>query len=469
MGGMRIAAALLVLDPAFAALKARVIARTGHHYYADKDDQLAERVGERMAALGIGDVATYVERLDDGATGPREWERIESAVTINETFFFRFEEQFQALRETILPGLIAARGERRQLRIWSVGCSTGAEPYSIAILLHRLLGARLADWRVAILGTDIDAEALATARAGLFGRWALRSMAAAERAVLFVAEGERFRLKPEYRAMVRFERQNMMALLEGAAPLELDGFDLILCRNVLIYFRADMATALVGALADRLRPDGALLVGHAEPNPGFDAVATPVDAGGVLAYRRLGTVTPAATATPPAIVPPVAVAPRPVAAVPPKPVMRPRPVPVVAAAAPDAVADADAVAVVRGLLSEGAVAGALDAAQAALAVRPQDAVLHYLAAIGAEAADDRDGAEAGYRRAVYLENGFAMAHYLLGRLYLARGRAADGRRALANAARVVAALPTDAPLAEGEGMTAGDLVAAVRHALAAAA
>lgn len=461
-GGVRMSPAVAVPDPAFATLKDRVIARTGHAYYADKDDQLAEHVVARMAALGIDAVADYLARLDDAVAGPREWERIESAITINETFFFRFAEQFAALRTTILPRLIAARMPMRRLRIWSVGCSTGAEPYSIAILLHRLLGPTLPEWRVSILGTDIDADALATAREGLFGRWALRTVEPAERTALFDMEGDRFRLKPAYRAMVRFERHNMMGLLDGTAPLEQDGYDLILCRNVLIYFHADLATAMVGALAARLAPDGELLVGHAEPNPGFDAVATPVDAGGVLAYRRAGT----AVSTPTPTLMPVA------------PVVMPRTEPVRARAVrlvapaeapPAAQADADVLTAVRALLAKGAVQEAVALAGTVMAARPQDPVAHYLAALGADALDDRAAAEAGYRRAVYLERGFVMAHYLLGRLCLSAGRVADARRSLVNAARLAEGMPDDAALAEGDGMTAADLIAAARHVLAQAA
>jgi len=462
-GGMRMAPAVAVLDPAFATLKERVIARTGHAYYADKDDQLAEHVVARMAALGIDAVADYLVLLDDAVAGGREWERIESAITINETFFFRFAEQFTALRTTILPRLIAARTPMRRLRIWSVGCSTGAEPYSIAILLHRLLGPTLPEWRVSILGTDIDADALATAQEGLFGRWALRTVEPAERTALFDMEGERFRLKPAYRAMVRFERHNMMGLLDGTAPLEQHGYDLILCRNVLIYFRVDLATAMVGALAARLEPDGELLVGHAEPNPGFDAVATPVDAGGVLAYRRAGTVVPTPAPTLVSVAAVVAPRPEPVRAP-----MRARAVrPVAPAEAPPAAqADADALTAVRALLARGAVQEAVALAGAVLAARPQDPVAHYLAALGADALGDGATAEAGYRRAVYLERGFVMAHYLLGRLCLSAGRMADARRSLANAARLAEAMPGDAALAEGDGMTAADLIAAARHVLA---
>ncbi|MDP4025058.1 CheR family methyltransferase [Methylobacterium sp. NEAU 140] len=281
-------------DPAYAGLKARIVARTGHHYYIDKDDLLLDRLHRRMRAVGVPDCAAYAARLADPAAGAAEWERLEAEITIGETFFFRYAEQFQALRATILPGLIAARADERALRVWSAGCSTGAEPYSLAILAHEALGAALPDWRVAILGTDISAEALAVARAAEYGRWALRTMPPEERLRYFTRLPPRpgalreggYALRPEYRGLVRFERGNLLTLAEPAAEPALH--DLILCRNVLIYFDAETVAAVVRGLARRLRPGGWLLLGHAEPNPAFSAFLDPVSLPGTVAYRRRG-------------------------------------------------------------------------------------------------------------------------------------------------------------------------------------
>ena len=157
----------------FGRIKRLVIERTLHHYYDNKDDQLSDRLHRRFAATGLSPEA-YLRLLESG--GSEEWGHLESEITINETFFFRFAEQFDALRDVILPGLVEARAAVRRLRIWSAGCSTGAEPYSVAILLHRLLGPALRDWSVSILGTDIDEAALATARQGEYTDWALRSL-----------------------------------------------------------------------------------------------------------------------------------------------------------------------------------------------------------------------------------------------------------------------------------------------------
>lgn len=414
----------MIADEAFAEVKALVIARTGHHYYIDKDAQLAERVAHRMAATGDATIAAYRDRLRDPADA--EWPHLESAVTINETFFFRFAEQFSALRTTILPAMIERNRDERRLRIWSVGCSTGAEAHSVAILLADLLGDGIADWRIVLTGTDIDEAALSAARSADYSAWALRTMGEAERERLFDRSGDRYRLKDRYRGIARFERHNLLTMIDAAAPLGYGDYDLILCRNVLIYFAQDDATAIVGALARRLATDGILLLGHAEPNPGFDAVADTAQVAGILTYRPLRS-QPRPVAPPVELAPPP---PRPAAAPPPPRVARrPEPAPLPPAA------------------------------------RPPDAAVHYFAALDALASGDRDRAERAFRDALYLDRSFAMAHYQFGHYLLAQGRDPDARRSLTNALRVASALDPATELAGGDGMTAGAMTAAIRHAI----
>lgn len=418
----------MIGDEAFAEVKALVIARTGHHYYTDKDAQLADHVARRMTATGDATLADYRARLRDPADP--EWPLLESAVTINETFFFRFAEQFDALKTRILPAMIERHRDDRRLRIWSVGCSTGAEAHSVAILLADLLGNAIDDWRIALTGTDIDEAAVEAARLAEYSSWALRTMGESERARLFDRKGERYRLKDRYRGIARFERHNLLTMIDAAAPLGFSDYDLILCRNVLIYFAQEDATAIVGALAGRLATDGILLLGHAEPNPGFDAVADSDLTGGILTYRALGT------------------RPRPVAAAPladaPSPIPTPRTPPPRPAA-------------VRTVVPPTAPAPPPSVAHA------PDAVAHYFAALDALATGDKDRAERAFRDALYLDRSFAMAHYQFGHYLLAQGRAPDGRRSLTNALRVANTLAPDTELAEGDGMTAGAMTAAIRH------
>lgn len=436
-------------DPGFPALKAQVIARTGHHYYADKDDLLFDRLRRRFRACGAADGTAYLARLADAAAGPAEWEALEAEITIGETFFFRYAEQFGALRDTILPGLIAARAPARTLTIWSAGCATGAEPYSVAILLHELLGDALPDWRIAITGTDISATALATARAAVFGRWALRTLPPEERRRYFVAgppvpgagrEGA-FALRPEFRRMVRFEPQNLMSLLDGTVPARLGAFDLILCRNVLIYFESEAVLGIVRGLGRRLRPDGWLLLGHAEPNPAFSELLAPVNLPGTVAYRPRD-------APPPR--------PDPAWSPEPDPPVRPRAAPL---AEPVAVAEpeGDALARIRALADAGRTAEAWRAVRAALLRAPMQAALHYYDGLLARGLGRDAEAERAFRGALYLDRDFVMAHYQLGLLLLALGRGAAAGRALDNAARLSRALSPEAPVPEGDGISAWQL------------
>lgn len=446
-------------DPAFEALKARIIARTGHDYYRDKDDQLIERLAERLVSTGQGGDA-YLALLD-GDDGEEEWAALESAITINETFFFRFAEQFDVLRRVLLPRLMATRAEERRLRIWSVGCSTGAEPYSIAIILSDLLGDAIADWRIAITGTDIDQAALKTAREARYTGWALRTLGEDERTRLFDREGNGYRLKPRYRGLVRFERHNMVDMLGASAALQFVDFDLILCRNVLIYFSQPMAKVMVGALAGRLAEDGHLFLGHAEPSPDFAEIARIVDLAGLLVYRRLDPTPDVPLALPktplPARASPSRPAPRSRARI-----VRPVPLaPVEAPVPPTGVPLRE----LRAALAAGDAGHALRLAGEQVVRVPRDPVPHYLGALGALALGEKARAERGFRNALYLDNRFAMGHYLLGRHLLAEGRVDEGRRALENALRVVRDLPGDTALAEGDGMTAAMLADAARSAM----
>lgn len=522
-------------DAGFPPLKARIIARTGHHYYADKDDLLFDRLRKRFRACGLADATAYLAHLDGEATGPAEWAALEAEITIGETFFFRYAEQFTALRSTILPGLVAARAQTRTLRIWSAGCSTGAEPYSIAILLHELLGSALPDWRIAVTGTDISAEALATARAGVFGRWALRTLPPEEHERYFIlgpsvpgiAREGSFALRPEFRRMVRFEYQNLMGLLDGTTPSHFAEFDLVLCRNVLIYFQAEAVLGIVRGLGRRLAPDGWLLLGHAEPNPAFADILSPVNLPGTVAYRRRDGTASLPQALPDILLtglpesPPDAssggVAEGPVPAAPALPVapsVAPfqGPSPALPARAPSLDADdgsaeksfsrqglSDAtrpggvgrgsgdvasiivsalpgeppaapvepqgeddpeavLAAIRDLADTGRIAEGWRRVRTALLATPTDPRLHYYDGLLAYGLGREAEAERALRGALYLDRAFVMAHYQLGLLLGALGRRAEAGRALDNAIRFGRDQRPDALVAEGDGMTASQLV-----------
>ncbi|WP_457107270.1 CheR family methyltransferase [Methylobacterium sp. P5_C11] len=484
-------------DPAYAPLKARIIARTGHHYYIDKDELLIERLHRRFRAAAAADCTAYAALLSDGAEGEAEWAHLEAEITVGETFFFRYAEQFQALRETILPALIAARASERVLRIWSAGCSTGAEPYSLAILVRELLGDALPDWRVAILGTDISAEALATARAAEYGRWALRTMPPEDRLRYFTrlpaAPGVRreggYALRPEFREPVRFERGNLLTLVQPGPP-QGEPFDLILCRNVLIYFDTRTVAAVVRGLGRRLRPQGWLLLGHAEPSPAFASFLDAVSLPGTVAYRPREEAPPTAEPgmpTPGAACPARAGTelgdPEPDLGRPPSrarahqaaPALDglPDPAPAPAAAAAQARDDRAAEAAhrdldsIRTLADSGETGAAWRILRAALDRDPTDTALRFYEGLLARTLGRDAEAERALRAALYLDRGFVMAHYHLGLLLIALQRPDEAIRALDNAVALSQALKPDTALPEGDGASAGEIAVSAAAARAA--
>jgi chemotaxis protein methyltransferase CheR len=479
MGGAGLMAArpdpVPLLDAGFPHLKSRVIERTGHFYYQDKDDLLWERVRKRLRATGLSDSSAYLTLLDDPISGPVEWGKLEAEITIGETFFFRYAEQFAALRETILPEIIARKAATRRLRIWSAGCSTGAEPYSLAILANEILGDSLGTWRVSIVGTDINDSFLKAARQARFGKWALRSMPEEQRQRYFVDAGkEQWEVRRDFRSLVRFERHNLLSLLDGTSPLELTDFDLILCRNVLIYFHPDTVTQIVGALRDRLDGDGWMLLGHAEPNPTFSAMMQTLNLPGTVAYRR-GT----GNAPPPV---PAPLQPRATLQEwkPLLPEMRPeapahRPalprltkIPQKALPLPASQPACDLLGEIRTRANAGDFAMAADLCRKALVTEPLNAALHFYQGLILRALGRPAEAEKSFLKCLYLDKNFAMAHYHLGLLLLAEGKSAPGRRSLTHAAQSVAALADDHPLEEGDRLTASELRELVRIHLDAA-
>ena len=236
-------------------------ARCGLAYPESKRADLAHGLRLALASSQHDDLAAL--HADAAADGP-SWEIILAQLTIGETYFFRNTPQFAALRQHILPELIERRRTTHHLRIWSAGCATGEEPYSIAMILAELLPSDQF-WQVSILATDINPQFLARARDGLYGSWSFRETPEATRARFFTPEQQRWRLHPAIRQMVTFARLN---LAQPCFPAILNGTyaqDLILCRNVTIYFDEATTHQLIERFHSTLLPGGWLIVGHAEP------------------------------------------------------------------------------------------------------------------------------------------------------------------------------------------------------------
>ena len=235
----------------------------------DKLYMLETRLGPLLKRDRIASLDALAGLLRGAPNGPLAGAVVE-ALTTNETSFFRDGNPFEHLK-TLLPRLAAARPAGATLRVWSAACSTGQEAYSVAMTAQDLAPA-LSGRRVEIVGTDIAQEVLARARDGVFTQFEVQRGLPVQRLVKsFKQENGRWRIAPELRAMTRFEKWNLLEDLRG-----LGRFDVIFCRNVLIYFDPATKARVLGALAQRLAPDGALFLGGAETVLGLTESLVPV-------------------------------------------------------------------------------------------------------------------------------------------------------------------------------------------------
>jgi chemotaxis protein methyltransferase CheR len=258
-------------DAGFRALMQKITREKGFQCASYKDQCLRRRIAVRMRARRASACDQYSEILD---SDPREYERLMHTLTVNVTKFFRNWETYSALSRTVIPGLMD-QGDG-DVRVWSAGCATGEEPYSIAILMHRH-AASVASPRlesVSILGTDIDSVCLDHAARAVYQESALGDTPVDLREKYFRDESGFVTLLPEVRQPVKFQSSDLLAF---KAPV--DRAHLILCRNVVIYFERAAQDALLRHFHETLEPGGVLVLGKVETLLG-DArgLFTPVNA-----------------------------------------------------------------------------------------------------------------------------------------------------------------------------------------------
>jgi chemotaxis protein methyltransferase CheR len=231
--------------------------RSGLDLSADKQYLVESRLVPLARRVGLAGISELVQKIKGGADALTV--DVVEAMTTNETFFFRDKIPFDHMRETILPALTKARANRRSLRIWSAASSTGQEPYSIAMLLKEA-GQALAGWRTEIVAADLSQGVLEKSRAGLFSQFEVQRGLPIQLLVKhFTQVGELWQLNADIRGMVQHRQLN---LLQDFSHLGM--FDVIFCRNVLIYFDQDTKAAIFERLVKQLEPDGMLMLGAAE-------------------------------------------------------------------------------------------------------------------------------------------------------------------------------------------------------------
>lgn len=241
-----------------------VTSHLGLQYEDAKLDYLADVIRQRMQPVGrtrFESYSAYLGYLNASPKGSAEWRALAEQLTVNETFFFRNTENFLALARIVLPERIRAKAQTKQLRILSAGCSSGDEPYSLAIMVREALP-DLDAWDVKIIGIDINPAILLKATQARYSEWSLRATSEDLRRRYFRADGADFVLVPEIQKMVSFEERNLVD--EDPLFWKSLACDLVFCRNVLMYFTPETARGVVRRLRQALLPRGFLFLGHAE-------------------------------------------------------------------------------------------------------------------------------------------------------------------------------------------------------------
>jgi chemotaxis protein methyltransferase CheR len=439
---------VVLSDGEFAQLRSLLARLAGLVFDESRRDSIAFCIAERLRATRTPDVASYLPLLSSAA----ERQELLNEVTIQETHFFRNPPQIRALRKHVVPELLrTAETTGRRVRIWSAGCSTGEEAYTVAMLLRELLPTT-AGWDVKVVATDVSERALAAARSGRYGPRAVQMASPDDLARFFVHEGSQWVVRPEVRELVEFRHHN---LVTEPVPFDVP-LDLVLCRNVTIYFSRQTTRDLMKRLHTGLRNGGYLFLGHSETlwQVSEDFRLVPLGSGedAAFVYRRLDegpgerrAILPdrrtldepaaperrvAARRTPPPVAVPAA---RPAASVP----------------------------TVRGALAEGRYDEAAEAAGLLVEAAPLEAAGFYLRGLARVNAGRDADALVDLRKAVYLDPGNGLAHFLLAGTLARLGDAPAAAREYAAAAATLR--PTDASVPELGGRGVEELAAMCRR------
>jgi chemotaxis protein methyltransferase CheR len=232
--------------------------RSGLVLNQEKAYLLESRLSPVARKWNFGGFEELISTIISGADEPL-LNAVTEAMTTNESFFFRDQKPFDQFRDVVMPHLLDSRAAARKIRIWSAACSCGQEAYSLAMILSEMSGL-LAGWQIEILATDLSNETLTKARQGLYSQFEVqRGLPINLLMKYFVQEGEKWKIKDSLREMVTFQRFNLLT-----DPKPLGKFDVVFCRNVLIYFDQDTKARVLQALSTVMPEDGFLYLGGAE-------------------------------------------------------------------------------------------------------------------------------------------------------------------------------------------------------------
>jgi chemotaxis protein methyltransferase CheR len=269
----------------FLAIREFIYARTGIFFNESKQYFLENRLNRRIQELSLGSYRDYLALLQ-GHQGKEELKQLFNEITTNETSFWRNPPQIEAFQRIVLPDAVAlarSRGATR-LRIWSAACSSGEEPYTLAMICHEAKDTLLRGMTVEIVATDISEKVLAQAREGSYGSYTLRNLTPVQVKQHFTASGpDNFLVSPDLKRLISFKNFN---LVDYAGYRSLGTFDVIFCRNVLIYFDEAVKGKVIKGFHELLYPKAFLLVGHSESIHSFNVGFELMHFSKAMGYRK---------------------------------------------------------------------------------------------------------------------------------------------------------------------------------------
>jgi chemotaxis protein methyltransferase CheR len=450
-----------------------LIAHSGLHFERRNLKILEKGLAARMAALRIGSYREYFDYLTGNRDNRLELQKLLPFLTVGETYFFRYHAHYEALRDILARG--RTESKRKKIRLWSAGCSTGEEPYSMAIMAMETLP----DWRerdIRILATDIDNRALKKAREGVYGSWAMRVIEKSYLDRYFTRIGKSYLVNEEVKSLVDFSHLNLQTDEFPTPDGEFRNLDVVFCRNVMIYFSLATTKKIVGKIAATLAPGGCLFLGHAETlsqiSSGFERhchagsfyYRENKDRGGAVRREK-----PSPPASGKELKPARAPAPRirpasPVSPVPAEPrrnrwVPESEPDPAELFKKAEVLFDAEefrkasdiladvlcrkpdhaGALVIQGFImaNNGRFQEALDYCAKALEIDDLLPEAYFLKGLLLDMNDSLTEAVEEYRKTILLRIDFVMSHYHLGRLFYRLGKETEGARELRNTVKIL--------------------------------
>ncbi|MCP4680515.1 MAG: protein-glutamate O-methyltransferase CheR [Deltaproteobacteria bacterium] len=450
----------------FSKLVLLIEKQTGLRYAPTKIREVQVKLAENL----LSEARTGAELVQAASEDAGVLQKIVNCLTIGESYFFRNRPHFDALTDRVIPRLIENTAQEKKLRIWCAGCATGEEPYSIAILLRDKFPV-LSGWDTKITATDINTGYLERAREGLYRKWSFRGV---DDHILWkyfsredVSEDEEtYRLHADIRRKVDFKRLNL-AEFPFSGKLPYKEYDLIICRNVLIYFSFQFANEIIAAFADVSRPGSYLFVGHSEAFPSLSNLDVIYShATYYYRYHRIAgeqadrqSIAPGPSLSIPGIgvktiVPksPMPISKRQ------QPRRKPEPKFDISSPMKSKVNVLDELERARKHVNSGETASALELLSA-LAAGPGkiDYRVHFLNAIVSDQAGNVDDCIRSLKQSIFLKKDFAIGHFYLGVVHQRDDRNSMAIKCFRNAKNLVEKLPSDHILDEAEGLTAGRL------------